>query len=263
MMTLDELLDQYLLEDFKNCTNTHRSMLTAVKRIHSAAAEGNLEAMQQALARYEELLGKQQENISSFKEKQPAFDMQSFLQEEFHQGFMAALAEEGLAVEADYPVYEVPPFKVRVFPEKELVTVNEKINRALRPRVLARQLKKMIEKLNAASFDAMKFLQALAGAYDTVTARQVARTKIDVNEQEVLLKEVYNTLTPMPQQKREYPQQLFAFDLHRLYRDGSLHAPDGRRLWLGNVRNQKGALIVLDAQGQPQRYGVIKFYREV
>ncbi|MHB1043077.1 MAG: hypothetical protein ACYC0Q_09600 [Eubacteriales bacterium] len=50
-------------------------------------------------------------------------------------------------------------------------------------------------------------------------------------------------------------------DLHRVLKSGQMNAPDGRRLWLGNVRDRKKALTVLDAQGQPQRYGVIKFYR--
>ena len=142
-----------------------------------------------------------------------------------------------------------------------MITIDDHVYRNLRPGVLARHLRKGLDRLNAASFDTQRFLQSLAAAYDTETARQVAKTKIDLSEQEVLLKDVYNTLTPMPHQKRDYPVQRFAFDLHRVLQSDRI-APDGRRLWLGNVRNQKQALTVLDAQGLPQRYGVIKFYRE-
>jgi len=260
--TLDDFLDHSLQEDFKNLNNVHRSILNVVRRIKTASAEGNLETLQQSLARYEELLDRQKENLQGFKEKLPSFDVQYYLQEDFHHGFLEALAGEGLAVEAEYPVYEVLPFKVRVLPEKELITIDDHIYRNLRPDVLVRHLKKGLDRLNAASFDAQRFLQSLADAYDTETARQVAKTKIDLSEQEVLLKDVYNTLTPMPHQKRDYPVQRFAFDLHRVLKSGRMNAPDGRRLWLGNVRNRKQALTVLDAQGQPQRYGVIKFYRE-
>lgn len=260
--TLDEFLDQSLQEDFKNLNNAHRSMVNAVRRVKAAADEGNLDALQQALVRYEELIGRQKEAMQGFKEKLPSFDLQSFLLEDFHQGFLEALAGEGLAVEAEYPVYEVLPFKVRVLPEKEMVTIDDHVHRNLRPGVLARHLKKEIDRFNAASFDVPRFLQALAAAYDTEMARQIAKTRIDLSEQEVLLKDVYNTLTPMPQQKRHYPVQLFAYDLHRVLKSGQLNVLDGRRLWLGNVRNRKQALMVLDAQGQPQRYGVMKFYKE-
>ena len=143
-----------------------------------------------------------------------------------------------------------------------MVTIDDRVCRNLRPGVLAAQLKKSIERLNAASFDTQRFLQSLAAAYDTEMAKQIARTKIDVSEQEVLLKDVYNTLTPLPRQKRDYPPQLFAFDLHRVLKSGCLNAPDGRKLWLGNVRNIRQAMVILDAQGQAQRFGVMKFYKE-
>lgn len=262
-LTIDEFLDQLLQEDLKNLNNSHRSMMNAVRRVKTSVAEGNLDALQQALSRYEELVEKQGENLQGVKEKLPAFDLQAYLHEGFHEGFLAALNEEGLAVDAQYPVYEVLPFKVRVLPDKDMITVDDKVYRNLRPRILARHLSKAIDRLNSASFDAQRFLQVLAAAYDTVMARQIARTGIEISEQEVMLNDVYQTLTPMPQQKRDYPLQLFAFDLHRVLRGDRVNAPDGRRMWLGNVRNQKQAMVVLDAQGQPQRYGVMKFYREV
>ncbi|HOV80480.1 MAG TPA: hypothetical protein PK728_10320 [Bacillota bacterium] len=260
--TLDEFLDQTLQEDLKNLNNVYRSMVNVVRRVKTAVGEGNLEALQQALARYGELLDKQRETLRGLLEKLPSFSLQSYLQEEFHRGFMDALAAEGLAVEAEYPVYEVLPYKVRVLPEKEMVTIDDRVYRNLRPAVLAGHLKKNIDRLNAASFDAQRFLQSLAAAYDTEMAKQIAKTKIDVSEQEVLLKDIYNTLTPLPRQKRDYPVQLFAFDLHRVLKSGRMNAPDGRRLWLGNVRNNRQSLVVLDAQGQPQRFGVMKFYKE-
>ncbi len=250
--TLDDFLDLTLQDGFKNLNNTHRSMVNVVRRIKTAGDDGNLEAMRQALARYEELLDRQQEILQDLSEQIPTFNMQSYLQEEFHRGFMDALAEESLAVEAEYPVYEVLPFKVRVLPEKEMVTIDDRVYRNLRPRVLAGYLKKSIDRLNAASFDAQRFLQSLALAYDTEMAKQIAKTKIEVSEQEVLIKDVYNTLTPLPRQKRDYPAQLFAFDLHRVLKSGLMNTPDGRRLWLGNVRNNRQALVVLGEAGRQE-----------
>lgn len=259
---LDEFLDQTLQENLKSLNNVHRSMANVVRRVKTAVGQGNLEALQQALARYGELLDRQRETLRSLQEELPSFDLQVYLQEEFHRGFMEALAAEDLAVEAEYPVYEILPFKVRAVPDKEMVTIDERVWRNLRPGVLAAHLKKSIERLNAASFDASRFLQSLAAAYDTEMAKEIVKKKIDVSEQEILLKEIYNVLTPLPRQKRDYPDQLFAFDLHRVLKSGCMHAPDGRKLWLGNVRNIRQAMVILDAQGQAQRFGVIKFYKE-
>jgi len=259
---LDEFLDQTLQEDFKNLENTHRNMMNAVKRVKAAVAAGNLDALKQALVRYGELVDRQKEVLQGFQEKLPSFDLPSFLGENFHQSFLAALDEQDLAVEEAYPVYEVLPFKIRVQPDKEMVTINEKTVRDLRPGVLARRLKREIERLQAASFDAGRFLAVLAAAYDLEMAKNFAEKKIEANEQEVLLRDIYKILTPLPQQKRAYPLQLFAFDLHRVQRSGQKTAPDGRRLVLGSVRDPRRALVILDARGQPERLGTLKFYRE-
>jgi len=259
---LDEFLDQTLHEDFKNLDNVYRSLLNVVRRIKTAAAGGNLEILRQTMTRYGELLGRQKENLEGFQEKLPLFDLQAFLQESFHRAFLEALDAEGLAVEGEYPVYEVQPFKIRVLPDKEMVTINDKVYRNLRPGVLARYLKKEIERLHAAPFDSGRFLQVLASAYDMEMARQIVKRRIEVSEQEVLLRDIYNALTPMPQQKRSYPLQFFAFDLHRVLKSDRKYAPDGRRFSIGNVRDNRKALSVLDEQGRPQRYGVMKFYRE-
>ena len=44
----DEFLDQTLQDDFKNLDNVYRSLVNVVRRIKTAADEGNLEALRQA-----------------------------------------------------------------------------------------------------------------------------------------------------------------------------------------------------------------------
>ncbi|MFZ5652570.1 MAG: hypothetical protein ACOY4I_17185 [Bacillota bacterium] len=51
LKSLDEFLDKWLQEDFKNLNNAHRSMINVVRRVKAASDEGNLESLQQALAR--------------------------------------------------------------------------------------------------------------------------------------------------------------------------------------------------------------------
>ena len=262
-LTLDDFLDQELQDSFKGLVDTHKSLAATVKKVLNSAAVGELESLTQALERYQELLMRQNEWVRQLKESAPAFNVQEYLQEQFHKGFLEALAEEELPVEANYPVYEIFPFKVRVVPEQGLVKINDKIKRTLRPKALARYLKQEIRRLNSLPFNGPRFLHALARAYDTKIHILTVTHKIELNEQEVLLKEIYNLLTPLPHQKKEYPLQMFAFDLHRLLKDNCTLTGDGRRLWIGNVRKNQQAMLILNAQGVPQRYGVIKFFREV
>lgn len=259
---LERFIDLDLFDDLKGFEDTHKNLTATLRRIKQGTGEGNLELLQQALARYNDLIDKQGVFTANLLRTVPAFEMKSYLQEEFHPAFMAALEEEGLAVEADYPVYEVFPFKVRVLPDRGAVQVDDKILRSLRPGTLVQYLKRMIKKINAGSFDGKRFIMSLARTYDLLLYKFMVDKDIRLNEQEVLLKDVYQFLTPLPQHKQEYSLQRFAFDLHRLLRDDCTIAPDGRRLWLGNVRNRSKAVVVPDAQGRPQRYGVIKFYRE-
>lgn len=261
-VTLDQFLDQVLQEELKGFEDTHHHLQAAAKRFLAGVREGNLDSMNQSLSRYEELLSRQVDGVSHLKERLPSFKVVDFLQQLFHEGFVAALAEENLPVVADYPVYEVFPFKVRVTPERESIMVGEKTIRTLRPKVVAQRLRQEIKRLHALPFDGARFLQSLADAYDLLMCRLSVTKKIALSEQEVLLKDVYNVITPLPHQKRAYPQRLFAFDLYRLLQEGSLSTADGRRLWLGNVRSRARAMVILDAQGRPQRYGVMKFYRE-
>ncbi len=261
-ITLEQFIDRELLDSIKGLEDTHKNLTAALQRFRTGTGDGNLELMQQALSRYSELLDKQAAFTADLLKSTPAFDIKSYLEESFHPEFMAALEEEGLAVEADFPVYEVFPFVVKVLPDKGAVQLDDKTVRWLRPGTLAQYLKKMIKRINAGSFDGKRFIQSLARAYDLLLNKFMVDKNLRLNEQEVLLKDVYQLLTPLPQHRQEYTLQRFAFDLHRLLRDDHMHAPDGRKLYLGNVRNRSKAVVVPDAQGRPQRYGVIKFYRE-
>ncbi|MCL5057321.1 MAG: hypothetical protein M1130_04850 [Actinobacteria bacterium] len=258
---LELFIDRELYDSLKGFEDTHKNLTAALRRLRQGAGEGNPELMQQALARYSDLMEKQGGFTGDLLKTVPAFEVRTYLLEEFHPAFMAALEEEGLAVEADYPVYEVFPVKIRVLPDRGAVQVDDKIVRCLRPKMLVQYLKRIIKKLNAGSFDGKKFLLSLSRAYDLLLYKFMVDKEIRLNEQEVLLKDVYNVLTPLPQHRQEYSLQRFAFDLHRLLRDDCTLTPDGRQLWLGNVRNRSKAVVVPDAQGRPQRYGVIKFYR--
>ena len=111
------------------------------------------------------------------------------------------------------------------------------------------------DKLKKESFNADRFLNELADAYDTVIARSVKKTK----NAALRLNDVYLRLAPTARAKKEYSKQAYAFDLARLYVSDLRVTKDGRTLDLGNARENKGAIRFLDQNGLEHYFTTISF----
>lgn len=262
-MTLDEFIDRELGEARKSLLERRRQASTCLARMERALREGNLEQAEQLLSRLEVVLDRQRESAACLKEKIPAYDIISYLKEDFQVEFLAACREQELAVTGSWPAYEVFPFKVRIYPERRLIEINDRQVRILRPKALAAHLKVAKNRLYRNKFNPTAFLDALARVYDNMLAVRRASYRVDVQENmDVSLLDVYEHLTPLPSQRRAYPRNMFAFDLHRLFLADAFVASDGRRLILGAVKQRSRALLVYDAQGRDWRYGSMRFVRE-
>lgn len=261
-MNINRFLDEDLLGERKALAETQKQLQVLAKRLESGFVIGNKEQIVQALERMSENLGRYRTVVGELATLVPALDVEAYLREEFHRDFTAACGERGLRVQGDYPEYEVFPLKIRVFPERQAVTVQEKTLRGVRASFVADEVYTQLKKLHASAFNAGRFLTGLARAYDLLSARHAFEKGIRVASPDLSLIEVYELLTLLPQHRRQYSRQMFAFDLHRLLKSGQFEAPDGRRLWLGNVRENRRAIVVMDEEGREQRFGVIKFYRE-
>lgn len=261
-MTLDEFLDRELGDDRRELLERRRQASAHLAKLERTLRDGDLEQAERALGWLEATLGKQRETVARLKDKLPTYDVSSYLREEFHAGFLAACQEQDLQVTGSFPAYEVFPFKVRVYPDRRVIEVNDRQVRLLRPRALAAYLKAAKNRLYREKFNPVAFLDALAAVYDTMLAVRRAAYGPVQEDLDVSLLEVYERLTPLPAQRRAYPRNMFAFDLHRLFVTDTFTTSDGRRLVLGAVRPRGRALLVYDAQGRDWRYGSLRFVRE-
>lgn len=259
-MNLDEFLDRELGDERRELLEKRRQVSSHVGKLERALRDGNLEQAERAAGFLEVALSRQREVLAQLREKLPAYDVVAYLREGFDGEFLAACRDQGLKVSGSFPAYEVFPFKVRVHPERRLIEVNERVVRLLRPKVLAAYLKEQKKRLYRENFNPIRFLDALASIYDTILSVRQATHGVKIQPGlEVSLLDVYERLTPLPAQRRDYPPNMFAFDLHRLYVADAFTASDGRRLELGAVRQRSRALVVYDAQGRDYRFGSLRF----
>ncbi|MDH7578364.1 MAG: hypothetical protein QHH75_11245 [Bacillota bacterium] len=259
-MNLDEFLDRELGEVRRELLERKRQSASHSNKLEKAFRDGDLEQAQRVIGWLEAVFAKQQEAFNTIKEKLPCFDAAAYLREDFELGFFAACRAQGLTVTGSFPTYEVFPFRVRVYPERSAIEVNDRVVRLLRPRALAAYLKAARERLYRENFNANRFIDALARTYDTLLAIHWAKQGIDLPQgTDIPLQDIYEQLTILPLQKRQYTRQHFAFDLHRLLLADIFTTSDGRRLELGEPGKKIRPIVIYDAQGRERRYGSLRF----
>ncbi|MEW6448591.1 MAG: hypothetical protein AB1426_10970 [Bacillota bacterium] len=260
MVKLDDFLDRELGDERKDLMEKKRQASTHISKLEKSLREGDLEQAERTLGWLETAVAKQLENLARLKEKLPTYDVTAYLAGEFDADFLAACRGLELQVTGTFPAYEVFPFHVRVYPERRTIEVNERVVRCLRPKVLAAYLKAQKNNLYKEAFNPTRFLDILANAYDTILAVQNMGRDVRIQKDlDVSLVTVYERLTPLPAQRRQYPRNMFAFDLHRLYVAGVFNTSDNRRLVLGDTRARGRSFVIYDTHGREQRFGSLRF----
>lgn len=259
-MTLDEFLDRELGDDRRELLERRRQASAHLTKLERALQNGDLDQAQRVIGWLEAALAKQQETLLAIKEKLPSFDVAAYLRGEFEVAFCAACRAYGLKVTGSFPTYEVFPFRVRVYPDRGTVEVNDRVLRLLRPRALAGHLKAARDRMYRENFNATRFIDALARAYDTLLAVRRAEQGVDLPPgTDVPLQDIYEQLTLLPAHRLRYTRNMFAFDLHRLLLADVFTTSDGRRLELGEPARRVKPIVIYDAQGREYRYGSLRF----
>ncbi len=259
-ISLGRFLDEEISPERKAFDQTARRIAATAKRVEASLKAGDLEGAESGLAKMADVEASFTQSREKLTARIDSFDVSHYLGETFHAELVEACQKEGIHLEGRFPSYEVLPFTVRMQADQKLALVNDKKVRSLRPTVLAKAIKKEKDLLDKAPFNADKFLQALVDCYDMFVAL-LRVTKGIKSDETIFLKEVYRTMTLLQQQKKDYPERLFAFDLHRLLRAGRTEH-NGRVLELGSVRDRGEAIRVVDAMGTEQLYGTIQFRRK-
>jgi hypothetical protein len=135
------------------------------------------------------------------------------LSEDYPQALESEFRRAGLEFEGAFPEYEIFPLTVRVNVDGESVRIGRRTVQTLDPRAVARAVQKDHRRLHGSSFNAPRFLDALALCYDALSGGQLGSP--------VPLIDVYRLLSARTG-ATGYTRQEFAFDIYRVRRQSDL-----------------------------------------
>ncbi|MDO8724008.1 MAG: hypothetical protein Q7J31_17535 [Syntrophales bacterium] len=149
------------------------------------------------------------------------------------------------------------PFLIRIIPNELAIQIDKTKDKRLRPSVLLSHLKALQNK--PPKFKHEAFLESLFSAYETLIKShgkdQGSRGYVET------LRKIYELLTLLPGQAKEYPLQEFARDVYLLDRSGT--TKKGYDVTLPGVSSgmKKGtkAIRVITQEGQNKLYYGISF----
>ena len=184
-----------------------------------------------------------------------SFDQREYLENgHFASQMLEQCAVNGVDVKGTYPNFEMFPYKLRINQDAEILLDGKKLP-CFRPNTLVQGIKKGQEKLWKVSFNANRFATELASAYDLLLVNLKKNPKTDQ-----YLKKLYEYMVPMSRSRKDYDMQSYAFDLARLYAEGSsVELKDGRRIEWGTSKDAKTAIRILDGYGVEQHLYTIRF----
>ncbi|MDD2296210.1 MAG: hypothetical protein WCS59_03795 [Sphaerochaetaceae bacterium] len=185
-----------------------------------------------------------------------SFDATAYFENgSFAQQMLQICEEQGVDIVGDFPLYEIFPYKVRIDVENQDIYIDRKKVSCVRPQSFVERVIKSKEKLMKASFNAGRFAEELASAYDLALIKSKKKADTDL-----YLQTIYKFLVPMSRFRKDYDQQSFAFDLARLYLADEITLKDGRKFQFGPSRNNKKAIRILDSLGQERYLATIRFF---
>ena len=231
------------------------------KAIVKSTENGNLTDMKKSIALLAEATQQLKGCGDAVNECVEGFDIKTyFVNGDFAEQMVDACKAKNIDVQGDKGIYEMFPYKVRVYGDEEHfgeVYLNRKKLPTCRPSFVADTIAAGKEKLYKEKFNEMSFMGELAEAYDLTLLRDGARPGANL-----MLTKIHKTMTPMARARKEYDLQTFSFDLARLYEKG----PDawvtktGRRFTFGTSRDGKSGIRELSSSGVESYINTLKAF---
>jgi hypothetical protein len=232
----------------------------AVKKFRVAAQVGNLRELRPAIAAAESALAGVTRQLANARDGWD-FDEEDYLANgSFVEELLAAARSMGVRIfERDDRLYSYPVL-VRVLASERALQIDKSRERRLRPTVLVNHLKDLQRR--PPRFRPEAFLEALYSAYVTLV-RQRGKQLTNLTPVEELLR-IYDLLTLLPGQSREYSRQEFARDIYLLDRSGVTTTRQGHIVSLPastGTRSPSRTLRAIAEDGQEKMYYGISFTR--
>jgi hypothetical protein len=231
------------------------SVLSTLKRYRSAARQGKIREIRVAGDAARQGIDALDAQVAELAGSW-SFDEEAYLQDGGYVAELIGQAERaGLRIsELDGRLYCYPSL-IRVLPGDRSLSIDKAKERRLRPSVLVEHLKDVQKR--PPRFRSGEFLESLASAYD-VAIKRTNRAAGAV----VTLGELYELLTMLPGQAREYTKAEFARDIYLLDQSGQTSAKGGSHIEFhagAGARVPRGALSVVTQHGEEKKYHGISF----
>jgi hypothetical protein len=220
-----------------------------LKRARAATASGQVRELRRALDAAQAMAGDVMEGVGAAATAYDVDEVDMLASGAYAKELLATAEAADVAMFAEDDRLLCYPSIVRVLPGDVALEIDRKRARGIRPSVVIAQLAKA--QRAGPRFKPAPFLASLVNAYDLVVAGQGKAPGAVVR-----LLDVYNVLTLLPGQSRDYTRAEFARDLYLLDQSGEIVGPGGRRLrWAASSgTRQAGVLTTVAMSGQQQRY---------
>lgn len=188
--------------------------------------------------------------------------------ETYRQELESALKEAELPLKGNFPHYSIIPFELELVLEEEIVflRLGRKIEKTgfFEPHALSEWVKKRYTAIVKSSFNAKSFFRDLRAAYEIgnrLTYGTLGGTKV-LWGRAVDLKQIYRLLTLRQENRREYSQARFVYDLARLRAQGLIY--DEYRVEFGYTKTAGGSFLIPNlATFEEERFSTVTiYYRE-
>jgi hypothetical protein len=148
---------------------------------------------------------------------------------------------------------------VRLFSSERAVSIDKKKERRIRPTVLVEILKDSQKKPTRSRPE--PFLEALYRAYKTIGQGKAKTMLLDGTV--IPLIDIWELLTLLPGQAKDYPKQEFTRDVYLLHKSGVIDTRDGAQVSFPFNRNVPGKILsIINEGGEEKKYYGIMFTKQ-
>ncbi len=232
----------------------------SLKRFRSVIRDGNLREVRGALAAVEQTLAALTQQVAATREGWDFDESRYFASGAYTRELLRTAERVQLPIfEQDDRLYCYPSL-ARVLPTERTILIDRTRERRLRPSVVVEHLRTLHER--PPRFRSEAFLETLFNAY-RVLAQRHGSGGLDRAPVERLA-QIYELLTLLPGQSREYSRQEFARDIYLLDRSGVTETRDGFVVSFPastGTKSAAGTITAITESGQERRYWGIAFAR--
>jgi len=237
------------------------AVVSSLKKFRAAAHNGDLRELRKTIDVAEQAITALRQQFTNASEGWK-FNEEAYLSgNDFLSEILETAQQMGVKIfEQDDRLY-CYPFLIRILPNERAILIDKKRERGIRPSILISHLIKLQSK--PVRFKPEVFLESLYNAYSiAVSTRQKERANTRVV---VPLSEIYDLLTLLPGQSREYSRQEFARDIYLL--DQSRVAKTKKGLIVSfpastATKSASNTMTVITQAGQEKKYYGISFANE-